>query len=395
MTLSPAEIGLTAAVVLLLFALAAVLLLKTRNGSANEAVLRAQSELSGRLAQFSEHYALEQDKLARLLAEQKLSVLQMIDEKLLLITRKVGEGLQMSAGKTDETLGALRERLAKIDAAQEKISSLSEQVVSLQEILANKQARGAFGEIQLNDLVSSILPPSAYSFQTVLGNQKRADCLLRLPNPPGAIVVDSKFPLESYQALRQAKSEREKLEAERFFKASVVKHIKDIAEKYIIPGETAESALMFLPSEAVYAELHANFADVVACSYRARVWIVSPTTLMATLNTVRAVLKDVRMREEAGVIRREVGLLTEDVCRLNERVDSLFRHFEQAGKDINDIKVSSAKIGRRIERIEDAGSGEGENSAAGRPGKRINFAFMQQDVLIYKIKTGNLRLKQQ
>ena len=257
MTLSPAEIGLTAAVVLLLFALAAVLLLKTRNGSANEAVLRAQSELSGRLAQFSEHYALEQDKLARLLAEQKLSVLQMI-------TRKVGEGLQMSAGKTDETLGALRERLAKIDAAQEKISSLSEQVVSLQEILANKQARGAFGEIQLNDLVSSILPPSAYSFQTVLGNQKRADCLLRLPNPPGAIVVDSKFPLESYQALRQAKSEREKLEAERFFKASVVKHIKDIAEKYIIPGETAESALMFLPSEAVYAELHANFADVVA-----------------------------------------------------------------------------------------------------------------------------------
>ena len=226
MTLSPAEIGLTAAVVLLLFALAAVLLLKTRNGSANEAVLRAQSELSGRLAQFSEHYALEQDKLARLLAEQKLSVLQMIDEKLLLITRKVGEGLQMSAGKTDETLGALRERLAKIDAAQEKISSLSEQVVSLQEILANKQARGAFGEIQLNDLVSSILPPSAYSFQTVLGNQKRADCLLRLPNPPGAIVVDSKFPLESYQALRQAKSEREKLEAERFFKASVVKHIR-------------------------------------------------------------------------------------------------------------------------------------------------------------------------
>ena len=193
MTLSPAEIGLTAAVVLLLFALAAVLLLKTRNGSANEAVLRAQSELSGRLAQFSEHYALEQDKLARLLAEQKLSVLQMIDEKLLLITRKVGEGLQMSAGKTDETLGALRERLAKIDAAQEKISSLSEQVVSLQEILANKQARGAFGEIQLNDLVSSILPPSAYSFQTVLGNQKRADCLLRLPNPRSSSIPSSRL----------------------------------------------------------------------------------------------------------------------------------------------------------------------------------------------------------
>lgn len=367
MTLSPVEIGLVAAVVLLLFALAAVWLPKRKGGETDGAVLRAQLELSGRLAQFSEHYAQEQDRLARLLAEQKLSLLQMIDEKLLQITRKVGEGLQMSAGKTDETLGALRERLARIDAAQEKISSLSEQVVSLQEILANKQARGAFGEIQLHDLVASILPPSAYSFQAVLGNQKRADCLLRLPDPPGAIVIDSKFPLESYQALRQAKDEREKLEAERFFKASVIKHVKDIAEKYIIPGETAESALMFLPSEAVYAELHAGFAEVVAYSYRARVWIVSPTTLMATLNTVRAVLKDVHMREEAGVIRREVGLLTEDVCRLNERVDSLLRHFEQAGKDINDIKVSSAKIGRRIGRIEDAGVGERESPPPAKP----------------------------
>lgn len=352
MTLSPVEIGLIAAVVFLLLTIVAIFALRGKNGGSGESFLRAQAEFSGRLTQFSEHYALEQDKIARMLAEQKLSLLNIIDDKLLQITRKVGEGLQTSAGRTEETLGALRERLAKIDAAQEKISALSAQVVSLQEILSNKQARGAFGEIQLNDLVCSILPPSVYAFQAVLGNQKRADCLLRLPNPPGAIVIDSKFPLESYQALKQAANEREKLEAERFFKTSVVKHIKDIAEKYIIPGETADSALMFLPAEAVYAELHANFPDVVAYSYRAKVWIVSPTTLMATLNTVRAVLKDVHMREQAGVIQREVGLLTEDICRLNERVDSLTRHFEQAGKDINDIKVSSAKIGRRIERIE-------------------------------------------
>ncbi len=367
MILSPTEIGLLALVILLFFMLATLLLSKRTNKGTDEAVLRAQSELYGRLTQLSEHHASEQDKIVRLLTEQKLSLLQTVDEKLLQITRKVGEGLQMSAGKTDETLGALRERLVKIDAAQEKISSLSEQVVSLQEILANKQARGAFGEIQLNDLVSSVLPPAAYSFQAVLGNQKRADCLLRLPNPPGAIVVDSKFPLESYQALRQAKDEREKLEAERFFKASVIKHIKDISEKYIIPGETAESALMFLPSEAVYAELHANFADVVACSYRARVWIVSPTTLMATLNTVRAILKDVHIRAEAGIIQREVNFLTDDVGRLNERVDSLCRHFEQAGKDINDIKISSAKINRRIERIEDIGGEEKENLPPSRP----------------------------
>ena len=230
MTLSPAEIGLTATVVLLLFALAAVLLLKNRKESANEAVLRAQSELSGRLAQFSEHYALEQDKLARLLAEQKLSVLQMIDEKLLLITRKVGEGLQMSAGKTDETLGALRERLAKIDAAQEKISSLSEQVVSLQEILANKQARGAFGEIQLNDLVSSILPPSAYSFQTVLGNQKRADCLLQSSSIPN-------FRLKAIRRSDRRKANGKSLRPKDFLRLPSSNTLKTLRKNTLFPGK--------------------------------------------------------------------------------------------------------------------------------------------------------------
>ena len=187
----------------------------------------------------------------------------------------------------------------------------------------------------------------------VLSNAKRADCVLRLPNPPGTIVIDSKFPLESYNALRIASSEREKLEAERFFRASVLKHIKDIAEKYIIPGETAESALMFLPSEAIYAELHANFRDVVEVSYRSKVWIVSPTTLMATLNTVRAILKDARMREMAGV-------LVEDIGRLDDRIENLSKHFEMASRDIGEIKVSSGKISRRIEKIEDLQLGEAE-----------------------------------
>lgn len=318
-----------------------------------DSIYRAQSELAGRLSQLNENNSAQQAMLAQAIHEQKISMLKIMDERLLAVTKNVGEGLQLSADKTSRTLNDLSARLAKIDAAQQKISSLSEQVVSLQEVLSNKQARGAFGEIQLNDLVTSILPPSAYSFQEVLSNQKRADCVLKLPNPPGTIVIDSKFPLESYQALRNASGERDKIETERFFRASVLKHIKDISEKYIIPGETAESALMFLPSEAVYAELHANFIDVIEVSYRAKVWIVSPTTLMATLNTVRAILKDAHMREQTGVIQKEVSCLVEDISRLDDRIENLGRHFEQAGKDINEIKISSGKISRRIEKIED------------------------------------------
>lgn len=326
-----------------------------------ENIYKTQNELAGRLSQLSENSASQQNMLAAAIHEQKISLLKMLDERLLEVTKNVGQGLQQSSEKTAQTLSDLRERLAKIDVAQQKISSLSEQVVSLQEVLSNKQARGAFGEIQLNDLVTSILPPSAYAFQAVLSNQKRADCILKLPNPPGAIVIDSKFPLESYQQLRQASSDREKIEAERFFRASVLKHIKDISDKYIISGETAESALMFLPSEAVYAELHANFRDVIEASYRARVWIVSPTTLMATLNTVRAILKDAYMREQAGVIQKEVEYLIEDISRLDERIENLSRHFDMAGKDISEIKISSSKISKRIEKIEDIELGNEEH----------------------------------
>ncbi len=351
--------------IILLIVLSAVFLVvvaRKKNDVSNfiENIYKTQNELAGRLSQLSENNASQQTILTTAIHEQKMSMLKMLDERLLEVTKNVGQGLQQSSEKTAQTLSDLRERLAKIDVAQQKISSLSEQVVSLQEVLSNKQARGAFGEIQLNDLVTSILPPSAYSFQAVLSNQKRADCILKLPNPPGTIVIDSKFPLESYQQLRQASNDREKNEAERFFKASVLKHIKDISEKYIIPGETAESALMFLPSESVYAELHANFIDVIEASYRARVWIVSPTTLMATLNTVRAILKDAYMREQAGVIQKEVGCLIEDISRLDERIENLSRHFDMAGKDIGEIKISSSKISKRIEKIEDIELGNAE-----------------------------------
>ena len=236
-------------------------------------------------------------------------------------------------------------------------------MVSLQDVLSNKQARGAFGEIQLNDIIVYALPPSAYKFQATLGNNSRCDCLLTLPNPPGAIAIDAKFPLESYHALRNAENDADKTLATRAFKADMIKHINDIAAKYILPGETAEQALLFLPSEAVYAELHANFTDVVEKSYRAKVWIVSPTTLMAVLHTIRAVLKDASMREQAGVIQKEVLILIEDVERLDDRVDSLQKHFSQAGRDIDLIKTSSQKITRRAERIEEVQLGEGDSPA--------------------------------
>lgn len=295
------------------------------------------------------------DRLAAMQSEQAGRLQQTqsgVNERLDAMVKRLGDGLAEQTDKTGQTLKQLHERLAVIDAAQKNLTDLSEQVVGLQDILSNKQARGAFGEIQLQDLVSAALPPQAYELQCTLSTRVRADCLLKLPNPPGAIVIDAKFPLESYNQLRMAKDEAVKVQASRAFSADVITHVKAIQEKYIIPGETAESALMFLPSEAVYAELHANFRNVIEESYRRRVWIVSPTTLMATLNTVRAVLKDARMREQAGVIQTEVLKMLADVERLAKRVGNLQGHFHLADKDIEEIVISTGKIVSRGERIE-------------------------------------------
>ncbi len=265
---------------------------------------------------------------------------------------RLTESLHGNSKRTVTSLTQLQERLAVIDKAQDNITKLSGDVLSLQDILSNKQTRGAFGEIQLNDIVSKALPSDSYSLQHTLSNGKRADCLIHLPNPPGPIVIDSKFPLEPYEALRAAQTPEELAQATRLLKGSLRKHIRDISEKYILDGETADGALMFLPSEAVYAELHANFTDVVREGFAAKVWIVSPTTCMATLNTMRAILKDARMREQAGAIRKELGLLHKDVERLGDRVSNLDRHFGQAAKDISEIKVSADKAGRRALRLD-------------------------------------------
>ncbi len=324
-------------------------------------------EFTGRISQLTETLAATQAQTADRFQAQERAIGKLLEERLGDLTKRVGDRLQDHATRNQTVLGALGERLAVIDQAQKNITELSSQVVGLQDILANKQARGAFGEVQLSDIVTSILPPSAYSFQTTVGENRRVDCLLHLPNPPGSIAIDSKFPLESYQALQEAKDDAASLQARRTFVTDVRKHVKDIAERYIVAGETAESALMFLPSEAVYAELHANFRNVVEDSYRARVWIVSPTTLMATLNTVRAVMKDVRMREQAGVIQSEVQKMMLDVGRLDDRVDKLQRHFQQADRDIRDIRTSAEKITKRGERIEELQLEDAEDDAAELP----------------------------
>jgi DNA recombination protein RmuC len=345
----------------LVAAVAALVMALARRGDANSAAVTnseiarfaevaarladAQAALTGRLSQLAESQqaaqAQMQTQLAERLQAQERAVTKTLDERLADVTRRVGENLQKSAEKSAATMSQLQERLAVIDAAQKNLKDLSEEVVSLQDILSNKQARGAIGQTQMEDLVRNILPPRAFAFQHGLSNGKRADCVIHLPNPPGMIAVDSKYPLEAYMALMNAADDRARQLAEAEFKSAVTKHIRDIAEKYIIPGETADSAIMFVPAESVFATLHDRFPGLVQEGFARRVYIVSPTTLMATLNTVRAVLKDAQMREQAHVIQAEIGKMMEDVQRLDERVGKLSTHFDQTRKDVDQILTST------------------------------------------------------
>ncbi|SDN76594.1 DNA recombination protein RmuC [Lutimaribacter pacificus] len=310
-------------------------------GQRVESLSQGQQQLAGGLTHVSEAQAASQ-----------ANMLQLMERRLGQVSEKMNENLQGSARRTAQSLGELQQRLQAIDKAQENITKLSGDVLSLQDILSNKQTRGAFGEIQLRDIVGKALPSDSYQWQATLSNGKRADCLIYLPNPPGPIVIDSKFPLEAYEALVNAETQEQLNRANTMMRQAVRAHIKAISEKYILDGETADGALMFLPSEAVYAELHARFPELVREGFAARVWIVSPTTCMATLNTMRAILKDARMREQAGAIRRELGLLFADVERLGARVENLDRHFGQAAKDISEIKISADKAGRRARRLD-------------------------------------------
>ncbi|MCU0892966.1 MAG: DNA recombination protein RmuC [Rhodospirillales bacterium] len=312
---------------------------------------RARGEAAAhlaRLAEMSERLQASQARLVGRLEQAHGAMNQRLDA----LSRRLGDSLFEQGERTGETLRALGERLAVIDAAQRRIAELSNQVVGLHDILGDKQARGAFGEMQLKDLVSALLPAAAYAFQVTLRNGCRADCLLQLPDPPGPIVVDAKFPLESFRALRKARGAGETARAGRAFAADVLRHVRDIEAKYLVPGETADAALMFLPSEAVYAEVHASLPAVVEESFRRKVWIVSPTTLWATLSTLRGVLRDVRLREQAQAIQAELRALTDDVGRLDARAARLQRHLEAAAEDLRQVRLTSERVAARAGRID-------------------------------------------
>ncbi|MAY33363.1 MAG: DNA recombination protein RmuC [Rhodovulum sp.] len=310
-------------------------------GRSVQALSDGQQQLAGGLNHVSEAQSASQAR-----------VLQLMEQRLADVTKAMNDNLQGTATRTARSLGELQQRLETIDKAQANIEKLSGDVLSLQDILSNKQTRGAFGEIQLNDIVAKALPSDSYSMQVTLSNGKRADCLIHLPNPPGPIVIDSKFPLEAYEALRRAETQYELNEAAKALRTAVRVHIKAISEKYLIEGETADGALMFLPSEAVYAELHANFPELVREGFDARVWIVSPTTCMATLNTMRAILKDARMREQAGAIRKTLRLLHRDVELVVQRVGKLDTHFRQAREDVESIGIAAERAGKRAAKLD-------------------------------------------
>jgi DNA recombination protein RmuC len=321
-----------------------------RASATAEPMLREVAWLSSRVQQMGdgqERLAGGLHHVSEVQAVSQTTMLKVMEQRLAEVQRQMTEALHGTSTRTARSLGDLQQRLETIDRAQANIEKLSGNVLSLQDILSNKQTRGAFGEIQLHDIVQKALPSDAYAMQATLSNGRRADCLIHLPNPPGPIVIDAKFPLEAYEALRRGDPN-----AAQQMRTAVRAHIRAIADRYILEGETADGALMFLPSEAVYAELHANFPDLVREGFAAKVWIVSPTTCMATLNTMRAVLKDARMREQAGAIRKELALLYGDVDRLAERVGNLDRHFGQAAKDIEEIKISSDKAAKRARRLD-------------------------------------------
>ena len=326
-----------------------LILVLLRRGATAPSPTPELADLRGQLAMLSQ--TSQQQQQAQI--DQMSALSKRLEDSLAGMSQRMGQSLQDQTEKTHKNLNDLSARLAVIDAANAKIAELTGQVTQLHNILANKTERGAFGEVQLENLVRNVLPPNAYDFQVQLSNGRRADCVLKLPNPPGDIIIDSKFPLEAWHQLQQAEDEGARRSARKQLGADVLKHVRDIQDRYIIAGETAESACLFLPSEAVYAELHANLPDIVEKSYAARVWIVSPTTMMATLNTVRAILRDARMREQTALIQKEIGVLITDIERLDKRVDNLDKHFDLAQRDVRDIKTSTGKITTRGRRIED------------------------------------------
>ena len=295
------------------------------------------------------------DRIGAQMTELREAIAGKLDARLDQISNRVSERLDEGFKKTNETFVSVMQRLAVIDEAQKKIETLTGSVVSLQELLGDKKTRGAFGEVQLEALVRNVLPPNAFELQYTLSNGTRVDCALRLPEPTGLVCVDSKFPLENYNRMFDSQSnDTDRALAQKQFRADIRKHVDDIAKKYIVANETSDGAVMFVPAEAVFAEIHAYHSEVVDYAQARRVWIVSPTTLMAVLNTARAVLKDVETRKQIHVIKDALGRLGADFRRFDERMKKLADHIRQAHQDAEDVQTSSRKISQQFQKIESA-----------------------------------------
>ena len=318
-----------------------VLLLRPRAPVADLAAEQRLAELNANL-----------QAMGQMLANAQSQLQQAVHQRLDAVTANLGQSMQTSTKNTTDHLQQLHARLAVIDSAQKNITDLATQVSSLHSVLANKQSRGAFGQGQLEAIIADVLPKGAYEFQYTLSNKTRPDCAIFMPDS-GPLIVDAKFPLEAMTALRSAASEEERKAAIQRVKQDITKHISDIADKYMIPGETQDIALMFIPSESVYADLHERFDDIVQRAHRARVMIVSPTLMVMAIQVIKQVRKDAQMREAADQIRDEVGHMMKDVRLLGERVRKLQTHFGQANEDVVNILTSTGRIEKRATNIEE------------------------------------------
>jgi DNA recombination protein RmuC len=348
--LEPVLIGLAAAIVVGIVAIL-VLLLLPRPTPVDHAAEQRIAELNAKIGAMGE-----------LLANAQTRLQQTVNQQLENVSARLGESMQSSTKDTTEHLQKLNERLAVIDSAQKNITELASQVTTLQQVLGNKQSRGAFGQGRMETIIQDGLPKDCYAFQATLSNKARPDCCVSLPGGP-PLVIDAKFPLEAVTAFREATSDEEKKATTARVRQDLGKHIADISEKYLIPGETLDLALMFVPSESIYAELYDSFDDIFQKAYRAKVIIVSPSLLMLAIQVIQQIRKDARMREAADKILAEVALLVGDVNRLRDRVENLDKHFGQANADIKQIVISADKIVSRGERIQDVEFGDAAPSA--------------------------------
>lgn len=309
------------------------------------------AEIKGRLSAMAEIAAQQNSEQMRSLNDRIDTLAHHLGQTLDTVTARLGDNLSDAGRRTSDTLSSLNERLALIDDARRSFSDLSKEVGSLQSVLANKQARGAFGQVRMEAILRDALPAGAFELQPTLSNGRRPDCLIRLPNTAAALVIDSKFPLEGFEALRVAAAPEETKAANQSIREAVRHHIEAISEKYLIPGETQDTALMFVPSESICAEIYEKFPDLIQAAHRARVMIVAPNILMVAVHTVQAILKDAKMREHADVIQREVGMLLDDVGRLVDHVTDLKRHFALSGAALEKVSGSAAKVTSRGKRL--------------------------------------------